>query len=71
MIPLMLELNEPLKDGEEMVGIKSMVLEKNGGHCITGYVAVIRNFKSRYSNDVRYGSLRGVEYNKKKFSNVV
>lgn len=71
MIPLILELNEELDDGEEMVGVKTITVSDNKGHRELGYVAIIRNFKSRYSNDIRYGSLKAREYDKRKFGTVV
>ena len=57
MIPLILELDEELKDGEQMIDIKTISITGNR----FGYVAVIKNFKSDNHLDIRYGSLKATK----------
>ena len=69
MIPLILELDEVLKEGEEMIGIKTIQVEKQGGHSKLGYVAIIKD--TTCFNEIRYGSLKATPYVKRKFGSVV
>ena len=57
MIPLILELDEELKDGEQMIDIKTISITGNR----FGYVAVIKNFKSDHPLDIRYGNLKATK----------
>ena len=60
MIPLVLELDEELKEGEEMIGIKTIGLSEPPESLI-GYVAIIRTSGLNY----RYGSLRAYKHKEK------
>jgi len=71
MIPLILELDEELKKGEEMAGVKTIVCEQKGGYSKLGYVAIIKFINPVGENSIRYGSLRAIPYTKKKFGNVI
>jgi hypothetical protein len=66
MIPLVLELDEQLGEGEEMMGIKTIQVEYEGGHSKLGYVAIIKN-----GYNLRYGSLKAIPYIKRKFNSVI
>lgn len=67
--PIILDLDEPLKSGEEMVGIKTIGLESEEGRTLIGYVAIIKNF-TRF-NELRYGNLKASLYNKRELSQSV
>jgi hypothetical protein len=64
MIPLVLELDEELKEGEEMIGTRTIQLSAPP-YSIIGYVAIIR---SKFSGglDYRYGNLRAYKYHEEK-----
>ena len=60
MIPLVLELDEKLKEGETMVGIKTIELSE-APNTLIGYVAIIKTEGLNY----RYGSLRAYRHGEK------
>jgi hypothetical protein len=71
MIPLVLELDEELKTGEEMTGVKTILCEHKGGYTKIGYVAVIRKMNKMGQKEIRYGSLKAIPYVDKTFGDVI
>jgi len=68
MTPLVLELDEVLKEEEFMTGVKTIQVEYKEGYSKLGYVAIIRNHNNR---DIRYGNLKATPYLKRKFGNTI
>ena len=60
MKPLILELDEELRDGEEFIGTKTVGCKNKQGKMLIGHVAVIRVNHLDY----RYGSLRAYSFDK-------
>lgn len=60
MIPLILELDEELREGEQMTGIATIELSQPP-HSLIGYVAVIK----KRGIEFRYGSLRAYKHKEK------
>ena len=61
MIPLILQLDEQLKPGEEMIGIKTIPLKGAApGHSLIGYVGIVKN--SNNHGDIRHANLKAVQY---------
>jgi len=61
-IPLIIELDEQLRDNEEMVGITNIIIDHQGSKLI-GHLALIKQ-KDNHLN-VRYGTLKAWLYDKK------
>jgi hypothetical protein len=71
MIPLILELDEELREGECMAGVKTVMCEHKDGYTRIGYVAVIKFINPAGENSVRYGNLKATPYTDRKMGNVI
>lgn len=60
IVPLLLEIDEPLTDGEEMIGVVTIGVDTHNGRGV-GYVAMIKNFNTQDHLNIRYGNLRAVK----------
>ena len=69
LIPLILELDEPLEEGEQMIDIKTIGIPDGQGRNLIGYVAVIRDTRKRL--EVRMGNLKATPYTQGKMSKYV
>ena len=66
--PLILEFDGVLKDYESFVGLQTIHRPTGNGEGKIGYVATIKDFRSR---DIRYGNLKATKYTEGKINNQV
>jgi len=69
LIPIVLELDDELADGEDFAGIKTIALSEEFGNVRSGYVAIIKNYKN--TQFLRLGNLKAVPWDKKDFGKFV
>ena len=66
--PLILEFDGVLEEHESFVGIQTIHIPTGQSQGLIGYVAMIKDFKSR---DIRYGNLKATKYTEGKINNQV
>ena len=69
LIPLVLEIDEPLAENEQMIGIKTIGIEAGQGRNLIGYVAIIKDINK--PSDIRMGNLKATPYTKGKMGKYV